>query len=296
MKKLIALLATTALALSFTSVAGACMAPVTTSKAPTVVSFKVTPNHLPATGGVVTLVAKVKRATTCTFAGDGTLTLRCASGKAEATVTVAPNRLSVPKVFSLTLVLSANKYGAAKKQTVILTEASLPAAPTTTTPPTTTPPTTLPAAPSTQLTGPGKFTFPSQDENGIASITLNAVTQGVPCPDSSMFGGCDATPAQQIDDVNISACAGPSGATDIGFGVPGELSLDLTNATQASKDNVTDDSSVSTAFGNYATLAPGQCVTGDVYFDVTSGAQWLSLNYSYTGANFQNNAVYVWAS
>jgi hypothetical protein len=111
-----------------------------------------------------------------------------------------------------------------------------------------------------------------------------------------MFGGCDATPAQQIDDVNISACAGQDGATDVGFGVPGEMSLDLTNATQASRDSVTEDSSVPTAFGNYATLAPGQCVTGDVYFDVTSGAQWLSLNYSYTAANFQSNAVYVWQS
>ena len=69
--------------LSFTSVAGASMAPVTTSKAPTVVSFKVTPNHLPDTGGVVTLIAKVKHATTCTFAGDGTLTLHCASGEAQ---------------------------------------------------------------------------------------------------------------------------------------------------------------------------------------------------------------------
>ena len=55
MKKALALVATAALALSFTSVAGASMAPVTTSKAPTVVSFKVTPNHLPDTGGVVTL-------------------------------------------------------------------------------------------------------------------------------------------------------------------------------------------------------------------------------------------------
>ena len=112
-----------------------------------------------------------------------------------------------------------------------------------------------------------------------------------------MFGGCDATPAQQLDDVNISVCAGQNGATDIGFGVPGDLSLDLTNATQASQDDVTDDSSVPTAFGNYSTLAPGQCVTGDVYFDVTSGAQWQSLNFAYQPANFQDDsAVYVWAS
>lgn len=146
MKKALALVATAALALSFTSVAGASMAPVTTSKAPTVVSFKVTPNHLPDTGGVVTLIAKVKHATTCTFAGDGTLTLHCASGEAEATVTVAPNRLSVPEVFSLTLV-ARNKFGAAAKRTVVLTEAPTPAAPTTTVPPTTTPPTTVSAAP-----------------------------------------------------------------------------------------------------------------------------------------------------
>ena len=193
MKKAIALLATAALALSFTSVADASMAPVTSSMAPTVVSFKVTPNRLPASGGVVTLVAKVRKATTCTFAGDGTLTLKCASGKAEATVTVAPNRLSVPKVFNLTLV-ARNSHGA-DKEWVTLTEVPLAVAPTTTVA-TTTPPTTTPAAPSTQLTGPGKFTFPTQAENGIASISLNAVTQGVPCPDDSMFGGCDATPAQ----------------------------------------------------------------------------------------------------
>ena len=122
MKKLIATFATAAMALSVTAsvvfapAAGASVAPVTNSKAPTVVSFKVTPNHLPATGGVVTLVAKVKRATYCTFAGDGSLTLHCASGEAEALVTVSPNRLSVPKVLHLTLALFANKYGAPKSR------------------------------------------------------------------------------------------------------------------------------------------------------------------------------------
>jgi hypothetical protein len=235
MKKVIATFATAALALSvFAPVAGASMAPVSTGKVPTVTSFKVTPGRLPVTGGVVTLVAKVKKATTCTFAGDGTLTLHCASGKAEAIVTVAPNRLSAPKVFHLTLV-ARNKFGAAKKQSVTVTEAPLAVAPTTV-PTTTTPPTTLPAAPATQCAGPCKFTFPSVDDNGIASVGLNAVTQGVPCPDV-----CDASPAQQIDDVNISVCAGPSGATNIGV-ILGDLSLDLTNATQAAQDSVTYDS------------------------------------------------------
>ena len=149
----------------------------------------------------------------------------------------------------LTLV-ARNKFGAAAKRTVGLTEAPTPAAPTTTVPPTTTPPTTVSAAPPTQMTGPGKFTFPVVDENGIASIQLNAVTQGAACPDANPFGGCSETPGQQqLDDVNISVCAGSSGATDIGFGSPGELSLDLNNATQASRDDVTDDSSVPTAFG-----------------------------------------------
>jgi hypothetical protein len=65
MKKVIATFATAALALSvFAPVAGASMAPVSTGKVPTVTSFKVTPGRLPVTGGVVTLVAKVKKATT----------------------------------------------------------------------------------------------------------------------------------------------------------------------------------------------------------------------------------------
>ena len=126
---------------------------------------------------------------------------------------------------------------------------------------------------------------------------LNAVTQGVPCPDNSdpYFDECDASASQQLDDVNISVCAGPQGSLDVS-GVAGDLSLDLTNATQASKDSVTNHSGVPTAFGNYGAVAPGQCITGDVYFDVTSGAQWQSLNYAYRSADFQSQTVYVWTS
>jgi hypothetical protein len=56
------------------------------------------------------------------------------------------------------------------------------------------------------------------------------------------------------------------------------------------------DSSVPAAFGNYGVLAPGQCVTGDLYFDAILGAQWLSLNYAYQSADGQTSTVYVWQS
>jgi hypothetical protein len=202
----------------------------------------------------------------------------------------------VPKVLNLTLV-ARNQYGTTKKRNVMLTEAATPVVPTTVASTTTTPLTTAAPAPSTQCTGPCKFTFPAVDFNGIMSIQLNAVTQGVPCPDNSdpYFDECDASASQQLDDVNISVCAGSQGSLDVS-GVTGDLSLDLTNATQASKDSVTNDSSVPTAFGNYGAVAPGQCITGDVYFDVTSGAQWQSLNYAYRSADFQSQTVYVWTS
>lgn len=272
------------------AVANAAITPV--AKTPTIVYFRVTPNHVLSTGGIVRVTAKVKRATTCTFSGDGVLTMQCKGGSAEANVTVAPNRLAKLKIFTLSFV-ARNGYGAAHKRSVLLTEAAalLP-------PPTTVPPTTVPVPtstqPVTQCTGPCKFTFPTSDYGGILSIQLMAITQGVPCPDDNPFGGCNAVAGQQIDDVNLSVCAGSEGATDIGFGVPDDLSLDLNNATQASQDDVTDDSSVPTAFGNYAILAPGQCVTGDIFYDVTEGAQWQSLNYSYQSGITQT--VYVWNS
>jgi len=119
---------------------------------------------------------------------------------------------------------------------------------------------------------------------------MNSVTQGIVCPDSGL---CDATASQQIDDVNVTMCAGDSGDTDVAAEVY-DFSLALADSTQASTDSVTYDGSVQTALGNYGAVAPNQCVTGDVYFDVPINVPWLSLNYSYTSADFATQTVYAW--
>ncbi|MHB1210529.1 MAG: hypothetical protein ACYC1I_12630 [Acidimicrobiales bacterium] len=119
---------------------------------------------------------------------------------------------------------------------------------------------------------------------------MNSVTQGVACPD---IGWCDATVSQQIDDVNLTVCAGASGDTDVA-GQVYDFSLAIADGTQANTDFASFDSSVQTALGNYGAVAPNQCVTGDVYFDAPANVPWVSLNYSYTSADFTNQTVYAW--
>ena len=161
---------------------------------------------------------------------------------------------------------------------------------TTTTSTTTTSSSTTTVALPTSCSGPCKFTFPEPDENGFASVQLNSVTENVPCPDP---GGCDASAGQEIIDVNATLCAGASGVND-GSGDIDNFALALSNGTQASQDSVTFDSSVPTAFGNYGALASGQCLTGDMYYDASSGVNWTSLNLSYTSYDFSTQLVYVW--
>jgi hypothetical protein len=256
---------------------------------PAILTFTALPAHLPAKGGTVVLSATVRNATACRFIGQLTRQVSCAGGKVRVLDTVKPNVTTATRVLHVSLV--AQGKGGTVSRSLTVTEAAQPK-PTTTTssrPTTTQPTTTTSAQPSNICTGPCKFSFPVADTDGFASVALNSLTQGVSCPDP---GACDATGSQQIDDTNVTMCAGPSGApngTD-----PSNFSLALSDGTQASQDSVTFDSNVPTALGNYGAIAPGQCVTGDIYFDATSGTQWTSLNFAYTAADFSSQLVYVW--
>jgi hypothetical protein len=263
---------------------------------PTILSFTALPAHLPAAGGTVVLGAKVKNATRCRFSGQLTRSVACTNGQVKVIDKVGPNTIAGSRV--LHIVLAVQGRGGTVRRSLTVTEAPKPKPITTTTPhlttttrstTTTQPSTTTSGQSPTVCTGPCKFTFPQPDTDGFISAALNSVTQGVACPDP---GFCDATGSQQIDDVNVTMCAGPSGApngTD-----PSNFSFALSDNTQAPSDSATFDSSVSTAFGNYGAIAPGQCVTGDIYFDATSGTQWTSLNFDYTAADFSSQLVYVW--
>jgi hypothetical protein len=259
---------------------------------PKVLAFTASPTHLAQPGGTVVLTVRTRNATTCAFSGQLTLKLGCTRGKVVIHDRVGANRTFATRVLKVWLV-ARGKGGSTPKRSVTITQAGRPKPPPTTTTSTTTTSTTTTTGtttPATECSGPCKFTFPSPDTLGFASVGLNSLAQGVPCPDP---GYCDAASSQQVDDVNVTMCAGPSGANDAGLATD-NFSLALSDGTQASLDSVTDDSSVATAFGNYGAVAPGQCVTGDVYFDATSGTQWSSLNFSYTAANFSSQVVYVW--
>lgn len=261
--------------------------------APVVTSLLARPPRLPAPGGFVTLVAHVRGATTCTLGGGAKpITVGCARGTATGRVRVRANVSTRQRVNRL-WVLARGRGGARRRFVAVIQAARaaapkppLPAPPSTTT--TTT--TTLPPAPATVCTGPCSFAFPQPTVSGAVSVAMNSVTQGVVCPDPGL---CDATASEQIDDVNVTVCAGGTGDSDVS-GQIYDFSLALGDGTQASSDSVSFDSSVPTAFGGYGAVAPNQCVTGDVYFDVPIGVSWTSLNYSYTSANFSTQAVYAW--
>ena len=259
------------------------------SAAPVISSFTATPNHLSASGGTVVLSATVAHATSCRLTGQTVRPVACASGKVRTVDRVKANTTGATRVVRVSLV--ATGPGGTVSRSVSVSQVAAISQPTTTQPTTATtqptPPTT--AQQSNVCAGPCKFTFPSADADGFVSVTLNQIRQNVPCPDPGL---CDATGNQQVDDANLTVCAGPSGASngpDLG-----NFSLALSDGTQASQDSVSYDSSVPGAFGTYGAVAPGQCVTGDLYFDAALGTQWTSLNFAYTSADYSTQTVYAW--
>jgi hypothetical protein len=275
------------LTVSAPAVAGASLAPALSK--PTVVSFKATPSHLSAAGGTVTLTAKVKGATTCTFSGHGTVTVSCSGGSAKVKDKIAANGSTKSKTIHLYLVVKG-AGGTAPKKSVKVTEAGQPATPPTTVAPTT----TTGGNSSTSCVGACTFTFPAPDYNDFTSVEFNGITQGVQCP-NAQTGGCAATSAQQIDQVSITMCAGGSGVQGVSKALT-DFTLEAASGATASLDPVTSSATVSTAFGNFSTLAAGLCDTGNLWFDLTANTQWDSLSFNYTSDSFTIKQAYSWSA
>lgn len=287
-------------ALCPTGVVAAAVSPSAAPK-PAIAAFSAKPARLPAGGGIITLTARVRNAATCTFGYGGTaVTVSCRTGHATVRDTVGANRTARARTFGLWLVARGHGIATPRRfvrvvqPKLVARAATHPSAPVNTLPPitgTTLPPTatTTPAS-ATRCSGPCTFSFPGVDDSGFSTVTLNSVGQGSACPDA---GFCDASADQQIDDVNVTMCAGSSGVSDASSEL-GAFALALTDNSQASQDSVSFDSSVPNAWGNYGAVAPGQCVTGDVYFDAPAGSAWSSLNFSYSAAASLSQAVYVW--
>lgn len=275
------------LTVSAPAVAGASLAPALSK--PTVVSFKATPSHLSAAGGTVTLTAKVKGATTCTFSGHGAVTVSCSGGSAKVKDKIAANGSTKSKTIHLYLVVKG-AGGTAPKKSVKVTEAGQPATPPTTVAPTT----TTGGNSSTSCVGACTFTFPAPDYNDFTSVEFNGITQGVQCP-NAQTGGCAATSAQQIDQVSITMCAGGSGVQGVSKALT-DFTLEAASGATASLDPVTSSATVSTAFGNFSTLAAGLCDTGNLWFDLTANTQWDSLSFNYTSDSFTIKQAYSWSA
>jgi len=276
------------LTVSAPAVAGASLAPALSK--PTVVSFKATPSHLSAAGGTVTLTAKVSGATTCTFGGHGSpVTASCTSGTAKVKDKLGPNKSAAERTIVLSLVVKG-KGGTAPKKTVKVTEAGKPATTTTTAAPTT----TTNGNSSTTCAGPCTFTFAAgPDYNDFVSVELNNVTSAVQCP-NAQNGGCAATSAEQIDQVNITMCAGGGGVNGVPKAIT-NFTLTAASGATASLDPVSSNPAVSTAFGNFSTMAAGLCDTGNLWFDLTANTQWNTLTFKYTSvANFSDVVLYSW--
>jgi hypothetical protein len=279
------------LTVSAPAVANASLAPALSK--PIVISFKAAPSHLSAAGGFVTLTAKVSGATTCTFGGHGTETVSCTSGKAQIKDKLGPNKTAKNRTIVLSLVVKG-KGGTAPKAVVKVTEA--PKVSTTTTPTTApAPPTTTPQSSSaTSCVGPCTFTFPAPDYNDFTSVEFNSITQGVQCP-NAQTGGCAATAAQQIDQVSVTMCAGGSGVQGVSKALT-DFTLTAASGATASLDPVTSSPDVSTAFGNFSTLAAGLCDTGNLWFDLTANTQWDSLTFNFTSDSFTIKQTYTWSA
>jgi hypothetical protein len=280
------------LTVSGPAVASASLTPALSK--PTVVSFKAAPSHLSAAGGFVTLTAKVSGASTCIFGGHGTpVTVSCTGGTAKVKDKLGGNKSAKKRTIVLSLVVKG-KGGTAPKAVVKVTEAAKVSTSTTTPTTAPAPTTTTSANSSTACVGPCTFTFPAPDYNDFTKVEFNGITQGVQCP-NAQTGGCAATSAQQIDQVSITMCAGGSGVQGVSKALT-DFTLEAASGATASLDPVSSSPDVSTAFGNFSTLAAGLCDTGNLYFDLTANTQWDSLTFNYTSDSFTIKQAYTWSA
>ena len=139
---------------------------------------------------------------------------------------------------------------------------------------------------ATSCTGPCAFRLPAPDNLGFTSVALARVSQS-PCP--AFLCSTDI-----VYTVRVKMCAGPGGSGDASLEM-GFLSLALSNGSQAPLDDASGGAGVPAAFGNYGTVAPGQCVTGDLYFDVTVRAQLdLAQLRLRRPVGYGRDIIYVW--
>jgi hypothetical protein len=248
----------------------AVQASASTVAAPVVVSFSSSPKALPGNGGSITVTVRVRNASTCVFGGTGQINKTCAKGEASATFAEAANLTTSIKKFSLWVYAEGHGRRSSRK-TATFTEATTP----------------------TSCTGPCTFTFPTPDNGGVASVAMNSVSEGVAWPDplQVMYGLTDLPAGDQLDEVSVTECAGPTGINE-GNLVSVELPLVLSTGSQAPVDSVTYDGLVASALGNYEAIGAEQCATGNIYFDAPTGSAWTAVNFSY--ASGINLGVYVW--
>ncbi|HEY1762748.1 MAG TPA: hypothetical protein VGG17_09165 [Acidimicrobiales bacterium] len=241
-----------------------------TSAAPVIASLTSSPKALPGNGGSITVTVRVRNATTCVFGGAVQVTKSCAKGEASATFAEAANSTAVDKTISL-WVYAEGHGRRSSRRAATFTEAATP----------------------TSCTGPCTFTFPAPDDEGVASVTINSVSEGVAWPDplQVQYGLTDLPAGDQLEEVSVTTCAGPTGIND-GSLMSFELPLVLSTGSQASVDSVTFDSTVAGAFGIYGAIGAGQCVSGDIYYDTPIGSAWTAVNFSY--ASGVDLAVYTW--
>ena len=226
------------------------------------------------------LRARVAHALHCTLSGGAKGSLASRHGRLLARRRFGPDRSGRPERIRVVLTVRGAK-GATATRSVTVTEAGARAPVTTSS--TTTAPTTTTVPPSTTTTlasgsGQGPYTsnqcnlpctfqFSQPAPTGLDAVGVTALATDVFCPD---LARCLTVPHEQLDDISVTECAGPTGVADAGTTAQGfGLSL-LYQDDGWQLDPVTYDKTVANALGNYGAIAPGQCITGDVYIDASS--------------------------
>ena len=239
---------------------------------PVIVSFSANPVGLPAKGGAVRLKARVKHALLCRFVGPQDISVPCAQGVVEATVRFWANISSSPEHHQVAFIATNGKHAARRLlavtevgQAPTTTTTALPAAPTTV-PSTTTTGAVGTITPYPPCTVPCTAQLPQPNPTGLASLSVNQAGISTCAPG----GQCQTASNEQVYVVNVTECAGAAGAAPAA--TINNFSLSMAGSQYQNDwrlDPVTNDAALPAVLGYYTTAAPGQCVTANVYYDVS---------------------------
>lgn len=232
------------------------------TRKPAIVSLTASTSHVPARGGMETVVAHLRYASACVF--DDVARVDCSGGTARFRFRILPNfdRQS----FNIRhWIVASNKLGSAQRF-ISIAQSGIGS--------------------TVCRSGSCDFRFIAEGEDGLKSMRVNWMRGSVQCPATK---GCPRPNVASLIGVDVTICASNAGG-NIQEAVQ-SLRLIAPRQSAAHLDSVTYSMGT---LGSRRRLSPGSCASGVVYYRIKRGGDWSGVRYHYAAPHYFAVVEYTW--